>query len=64
MTQRELDSQIASRTGESLSTIRGMGFVPLTPTPYECETRPNIVDWDEVDAQKTGLFPLRTRRRA
>jgi len=62
MTQRELERQIASRTGERLSTIRGMGFVPLTPTPYESEFRPNVVDWDEQDAQRVGLFPSNRRR--
>ncbi|MCE9553076.1 MAG: hypothetical protein K8T91_06815 [Planctomycetes bacterium] len=64
MTQSDLDRQVSRRTGESLSTVRGMGFVPLTPTPYECESRPNVVDWDEVDAQRVGLFPSGRRRSA
>ena len=63
MTQTELDYQVASRTGESLATIRRMGFVALTPLPYECESRPNVVDWDEVDAQRTALFPQNGRTR-
>lgn len=64
MTQSDLDRQVSRRTGESLSTVRGMGFVPLTPTPYECESPPNVVDWDEVDAQRVGMFPSGRRRSA
>ena len=59
MTQADLDRQIARRTGEKLSTIRGMGFVPLTAVPIECESQPSIVDWDELDSQRVGLFPGR-----
>ena len=63
MTQADLDLQIARRTGESLSTIRGMGFVPLTTVPIESDYRPQIVDWDELDAQRVGLLPHRRARR-
>lgn len=63
MTQADLDRQISRRTGESLSVIRGRGFSPLTPVPYESESRPNVVDWDEMDSQRTGVFPSRRRPR-
>ena len=59
MIQADLDRQIARRTGEELSTIRGMGFVPLTAVPIECEAQPSTVDWDELEAQRVGLFPGR-----
>ena len=32
MTQRELDREIASQTGESIQTIKSMGFSPLRET--------------------------------
>ena len=62
MTQADLDRQIARRTGENISTIRGMGFVPLTSIPIEAEHKPQVVDWDELDEQRTGLFPGRQIR--
>ena len=64
MTQAELNRQISRRTGESLSTIRGMGFSPLMPVPYEHDAKPQTVDWDDVDAQRVGLFPSGRRRSA
>jgi len=63
MTQADLDRQVAHRTGESLTTIRGMGFVPLTAVPIEVEYRPQVVDWDALDRQRMGLFPGRLTRR-
>jgi len=59
MTQAELDRQIARRTGESLSTIRGMGFVALTEIPMENEHQPQVVDWDQLEEQRVGMFPHR-----
>lgn len=63
MTQAQIDRQVSRRTGESLSTIRGMGFSPLMPVPYECDVKPQTVDWDAEDAQRTGVFPQRRRPR-
>ncbi len=34
MTQAEMNREVATATGESVSTISNMGFVPLTPVPY------------------------------
>ena len=53
MTQTELNRAVASATGETVSTIASMGFVPLTPFPVERE--PLTVDWDELDAER-GSF--------
>ena len=50
MTQAELNRAVASATGETVSTIAEMGFVPLTPFPVERE--PLTVDWDELDAER------------
>ena len=50
ISQSELNRAVASATGETVSTIAGMGFVPLTPFPVERE--PLTVDWDELDAER------------
>ena len=55
MKQSDLDRAVASVTGETISTIRALGFVPLTPVPYEhepYEPEPHdreglAIDWDE-----------------
>ena len=57
MTQRELDEQIATITGESVSTIQQLGFCPLWAVPYERDCEPLKVEWDEVDGQREVLFP-------
>jgi len=56
MTQRELNRAVAHATGESLSTISSLGFVPLTIGPVERE--PLVLDWDELDEDRCGpLLP-------
>ena len=58
MSQAELDREVSRATGESLGTIRRLGFsiVPSPPKIYEPEpddmADPQFVDWDEVDAQR------------
>jgi hypothetical protein len=61
MTQSELNRAVARATGESLATIAHLGFVPLTSGPVERE--PLVVDWDELDSQRVGYLPQRSRRR-
>ena len=61
MTQTELNRAVARATGESVSRIAGIGFVPLRPVAYERE--PLVIDWDDLDARRPGLFPLRPRQR-
>ncbi len=47
MTQRELEQQISRTTGESLQTIRSLGFSPLqSDLPFEERAEPLVVDWD------------------
>ena len=60
MTQAELNRAVAHTTGETVSTIAAMGFVPLTLTPNERE--PTFVDWDELDAQRVTVIPQQRRR--
>ena len=58
MTQSELNREVASVTGESVRTIAGLGFVPLTHIPYERDREPLVVDWDEVDSEREVLHPV------
>ena len=60
MSQRELNREIAKKTGETVSIIAALGFVPLTGQPYERE--PLAIDWDELDAERNvAVFPQRSR---
>ena len=58
MTQAEMNREVATATGESVSTISNMGFVPLTPVPYERDHEPLTVDWDEVERRRPVLHPV------
>ena len=63
MSQRDLNRQISKATGESIATIAGMGFVELTPIPFERE--PLRMDWDEHDLDhNVAVIPQRRRQRA
>jgi len=50
MTQNDLNRAVARATGETISTVAAMGFVPLTDVPIERE--PLVVDWDELDQRR------------
>jgi hypothetical protein len=57
MTQRQLDREVAHTTGESLATIRRHGFSLTTPLGLfdpdsDGVAEPQIVDWDEVEADR------------
>ena len=56
MSQHELNREISRATGESVSTIAGMGFVELRPIPFEHE--PLTMDWDEHDAKHIPAMVL------
>ena len=56
MTQAQLDREVARATGESLRTISSLGFVPLTPRPYEQDREPLTVDWDDVAARREVTY--------
>ena len=53
MTQAELDREISHATGESIDTIRNLGFSLVEPP----EPEPLTVDWDELEADRVGIFP-------
>lgn len=47
MTQRELERELSQKTGESVQTIRNLGFSPLQSViPIEERDQPLMVDWD------------------
>ena len=58
MTQAEMNREVASATGESVSTISKMGFVPLTPVPFERDREPLVVDWDQLEKTREVLHPV------
>jgi hypothetical protein len=58
MTQRQLDRAVARATGESLSTIRHMGFTTLEALDDDGDREPLVLDWDSLDAQRrSGTEP-------
>ncbi|HJN10883.1 MAG: hypothetical protein QGH33_13305 [Pirellulaceae bacterium] len=58
MTQAELNREVATATGESVSIVARMGFVPLTTIPYERDRAPLAVDWNEVERARAVLHPV------
>lgn len=57
MKQTELDRAVAKATGESVSTIKRLGFVladpRLEPTEVDsADNGPRVLDWDEMDIQR------------
>ena len=57
MTQRDLDLAVASATSESLTTISRLGFSIADPDevdfdPEPNDLRPQMVDWDALDAER------------
>ncbi len=56
MTQRELENELVSATGESLREIRRRGFSvmrPLADDEPEIYAFPQTVDWDAVDQHRS-----------
>jgi hypothetical protein len=62
MNPRELNRAVARATGESVSTIASLGFVPLTVGPVERE--PLLIDWDQLDEDRYGPLSPQGRGRA
>lgn len=67
MKQSQLERAVARATGESRSTIHHLGFSLLDPTASLDDRddlpRPRTVDWDQVDAGRTGVVFQRARCR-
>jgi hypothetical protein len=57
MTQSQLNRAVARATGESVATIRRMGFTHLPDMLVEADRKPLVVDWDDLDAQRHSGFP-------
>ena len=58
MTQADLNRQVASCTGETVTTIRKRGFSLIAPE----YPPPRVLDWDKLEARRVGVFPNRQRR--
>ena len=70
MSQMCLDREIARATGESVATIRRIGFQVACPPLVVFDSEPNAdqlddgpatVDWDQLDEQRVSYFPQRRR---
>jgi len=59
MTHAQMERELAHATGESLTTIRSRGFQLVEPPVLS----PQLVDWDELDAQRVAVVPQRSRER-
>ena len=60
MRQRELNRAVARATGETMNTVTSRGFsvMPL-PAVMLDEREPLVVDWDDLEAERTGMLPPR-----
>jgi hypothetical protein len=62
VTQSQIDHSVSRATGEPMREIRHRGFSIADPVevdfdPEPCQLPPQIVDWDQLDAQRPSLFP-------
>jgi hypothetical protein len=70
MTQADLNRAVAQATGETITTIRELGFGLADPEVVRHDPEPHhlgveVLDWDELDAQRhVPLFPRRCDREA
>ncbi|MCA8990744.1 MAG: hypothetical protein KDA88_02135 [Planctomycetaceae bacterium] len=55
MHQSDLNRSVARATGESVSTIKRLGFLIADPEqdldPHDEELGPYVIDWDELEAR-------------
>jgi len=59
MTHNQMERELSRATGESLATIRRHGFQLVEPPMAS----PQLVDWDELDADRVAFVPQRSRQR-
>jgi len=56
MKQSELDRAVAHATGETVSTIKQLGFLLADPIDIDDleadEVGPSVIDWDDLEAQR------------
>ncbi len=55
MTQADLNRAVAQATGETVTTIKRLGFLLADPDelldPEAEELGPHVIDWDELEQQ-------------
>ncbi len=65
MKQADLDRAVARATGETVTTIKRMGFLLADPTdssdPDAEEHGPYVIDWDELAAERNETNVRRPR---
>ena len=63
MKQADLDRAVARATGETVSTIKQLGFLLADPTEVldldSDQTGPNVVDWDALELQRNEAIMRR-----
>ena len=63
MKQADLDRAVARATGETVSTIKRLGFLLADPAdcldPDSEQLGPHVIDWDELELQR---YEQRLRR--
>jgi len=61
--QADLDRAVARATGETVSTIKQLGFLLADPTeildPDSDQTGPNVIDWDALELQRNETIMRR-----
>ena len=65
MTQSQLERAVALATGESISTVRNLGFGIADPAIVchdpEPLRRPRTVNWDRLASRRPAYLPQRAR---
>ena len=63
MKQADLDRAVARATGETVSTIKQLGFLLTDPTDVldldSDQTGPNVIDWDALELQRNEAIMRR-----
>jgi len=63
MKQADLDRAVARATGETVSTIKQLGFLLADPTDVldldSDQTGPNVIDWDALELQRNEAIMRR-----
>jgi hypothetical protein len=67
MRQNQLNREVARATGETVSTVKRLGFLLDEPVSYRQDASsgdlgPQTIDWDEFDLQRSQPFPGRPHR--
>lgn len=56
MQQTHLNRAVARATGESVATIKRLGFlledIPAGFDPEDAALGPNVIDWDELESRR------------